>query len=83
MIPEFNLQNFGNFRINELETSTGGPRYMREIGTLNRLAHNKVAYKKTKNNCKFEDRFQENCIYAKSQIKRPHITRATCTVKIG
>jgi hypothetical protein len=46
------------------------------------LKYNKFAYKKTTDECKVEDRFQKNgqfsvtyMVYAKSQIKRPHITR--------
>ncbi len=36
---------------------------MREIGTpKNRLAYNKFAYKKTKDNCKLEDRSQKKAI---------------------
>jgi len=56
-----------------------GPRwtslYSRDRDSKNRLAYNEFAYKKTKDYCKSEDRFQKRGIYAKSQIKRPHITR--------
>jgi len=36
---------------------TGGPR-ARDRDSKNRLAYNKVAYEKTKDYCKLEDRFQ-------------------------
>jgi hypothetical protein len=45
---------------------------MREIGTpKNRLAYNKFTYKKTKDNCKLEDRFQ------KKAISQSHICKIT------
>jgi hypothetical protein len=58
--------------------------YARDRDSKNRLAYNEIAYKKTKDDCKLEVRFQKirpfpDCIYAKLQIKRPHITRAACT----
>jgi len=34
--------------------------YARDRNSKNRLAYNEFAYKKTKDNYKFEDRFQEN-----------------------
>jgi hypothetical protein len=34
--------------------------YARDRDSKNRLAYNEFAYKNTKDNCKFEDRFQEN-----------------------
>ncbi len=34
--------------------------YARDRDSKNRLAYNEFAYKKTKDNCKLEDRFQEN-----------------------
>ncbi len=41
------------------------------------LAYNEFAYKKTKDDCKLEDRFYKKASFsiANSQIKRPHITR--------
>jgi len=59
--------------------------YRRERDSKNMLEYNEFAYKKTNNHCKLEDRFQKkrpffNPIYENSQIKRPHITRATCIV---
>jgi len=58
--------------------------YSRDRDSKHRLKYNEFAYKKTKDDSKLEFRFQKirpfpDCIYAKSQIKRPHITRATCT----
>ena len=47
------------------------------------LKYNEFTYKKTYDHCKLEERFQKkaifNGIYANSQIKRVHITRAACT----
>ncbi len=44
----------------DIDSNTGGPRYMREIGTpKNWLAYNKFAYKNTKDDRKLEDRFQK------------------------
>ncbi len=39
-------------------------------------------HKKTKNDCKLEDPFQKNGQFAiaDTRIKRPHITRSTCTI---
>jgi len=57
--------------------------YARYRDSKNRLAYNEFAYIKTKEYHKLEDRFQKrpvyNCIYAKSKIKRPNITRAAWT----
>jgi len=59
--------------------------YSRDRDSKNGLKYNKFAYKKTKDDCKLEDRFQKKghfwiaYMYSKSQIKRPHITRAACT----
>jgi len=41
--------------------NTGGPRHIREIGTrkIHSLAYNEFAYKKTRDYCKLEDRFQK------------------------
>jgi len=56
--------------------------YARDRDSKNMLEYNEFAYKKTKDFCKLEDRFQKNAIaqlhiqYAKSQIKTLHITRA-------
>ena len=52
--------------------------YARDRDSKNRLAYNEFAYKKTKDDCKLEDKFQKKAISG-SQIKRPHIMRAACT----
>jgi hypothetical protein len=47
------------------------------------LAYNEFAYKKTKETHELGDRFlKKGHICAKSHIKRPHITRAACTVEV-
>jgi hypothetical protein len=38
---------------------TGYPRFIRGIGTKKLGSHNKIAYKNTKDNYKYEDRFLE------------------------
>jgi hypothetical protein len=44
---------------------------MREIGTpyICRLAYNEFSYKNTKDNHKFEDRFQENSNFSISDMR--------------
>ncbi len=42
----------------QLFSNTGEPRYMQK-NSKNRLAYNEFAYKKTKDDCQFEDRFQK------------------------
>ena len=64
-------------RFKKCTSYTGFPRYMQEIGTeKNMLANNKIAYKKVRFQIKWPILSRT---YAKSQIKRPHITRDPCT----
>jgi hypothetical protein len=46
---------------------TGGPCYMREIGTKIRLAYNEFAFKKTKDTYKLGDRFLKNSQFSIAQ----------------
>ncbi len=40
-----------------MKSNPGVPRYMQDVGTKNMRAYNKFGYKKSKNDCKVEDRF--------------------------
>jgi len=57
--------------------------YARNRDSKNSLAYNEFAYKKTKDYCKLEGRFQKKAIFqfyiCKIAEKRPHIIRAACT----
>jgi len=63
-----------------LNLNTGGPRYMREKGTLKIGSHIMNSHIKiSKITISEKSQFFIH-IYAKSQIKRPHLTRAACIV---
>jgi len=45
--------------------------YARDRHSKSRLAYNEFAYKKTKDNCKFEARFQENRHFSNAHTQNP------------
>ncbi len=74
--------------INYLLESTGGPRYMRQIGTPKIDSHIMNLYIKRPRMTVYQrigsrKRPFLDRKYVKSQIKSPHITRATCNRKMS
>jgi len=72
MVNTFSLLHHTNTYIMYRWTSL----YARDRKSKNRLAYHEFAYKKTNDNCKFEDRFQENGHFSIAHLQNNLIMRA-------